>query len=63
MAAVNITMRISGMDRVTAALNVLTRIPWLFLPLVLLVGSRKTSELVGRFLIWAFVKMEVVTDV
>ena len=48
------------MDRVTAILNVLARIPWLFLPLVYLVGSRTTSKMVGRFLMWAFVSMEVV---
>ena len=49
------------MDRVTAVLNVLARIPWLFLPLVYLVGSKKTSEMVGRLLVKAFVRMEVVT--
>ena len=61
MATVNMTVKLVGMDRVTAILNVLSRIPWLFLPFTILVGSRTTAEMVSRFLMWAFVDLEVVT--
>ena len=60
MTTVNMTLKVKGMDRVTAVLNVLTRIPWAFIPMAVLVGSETTAKLVARILIKLFVKLEVV---
>lgn len=61
MATVNMTIKLKGMARVASILDVLARIPWVFLPMVVLVGSETTAELVARILVKLFVRLEVAT--
>lgn len=61
MAHLMMEVKLKGMDRVTAVLNVLARIPWAFLPMVVLVGSETTADLVARILVKLFVRLEVFT--
>ena len=58
--SVHLIVRISGLNRVQAVINVLKRKPiiYLFLPWVLLLGANAVSEILGRILMKLFVKVE-----